>query len=172
MRFVVKFFEISENSCMKNLDELDKRIIEILQEEGDITHAALAERANSTASTCLRRTARLRELGVLTGSIYLADAAKLGRGLQAVITVTTKEQPRREREIFAEKLNAEPAVRFAYGVTGELDAVIIAHFRDMNEYQTMCDRLFDSLDSVVRYTTHFVAETYKQRWSISCDALP
>jgi len=172
MHIVVKSSENMENYCMTKLDALDKRIVEILQSDGDITHTALAERVGSTASTCLRRVTKLQDAGVFKGSVYLADAAMLGRGLQAVITVTTKDQPRPEREKFAAQLVAEPAVRFAYGVTGELDAVIVANFHDMPEYQAMCDRLFDQLESVVRYTTHFVSETYKERLSIPCDALP
>lgn len=153
------------------MDDLDKRIIECLQQQGNLTHSELAQKVGSTASTCLRRITRLQKQKILTASVFLADAAKLGRGLQAIITVTTKDHPRNEREKFAAQLNAESSIRYAYGVTGELDAVIIGNFRDMNEYQDLCDRLFDSRESVVRYTTYFVSETYKAHPSIPCDAV-
>ena len=60
---------------------------------------------------------------------------------------------------------------YAYGVTGELDAVLIGNFKDMVEYQDTCDRLFDGVEGIVRYTTHFVAETYKAHPSVPCDAI-
>lgn len=48
-----------------------------------------------------------------------------------------------------------------------MDAVLIGHFCDMEEYQTLCDRLFDSDPDVVRYTTLFAVETYKETTKIA-----
>ena len=153
------------------MDELDVRIVEALQARGDMTHAELADRVGSTASTCLRRTRDLRKSGVLTDNIFLADAAKLGRGLSAVITVSTKDHTRSDREKFAACIQSEASIAYAYGVTGEVDAILIGNFRDMVEYQQVCDRLFDGVESIVRYTTHFITENYKSEPSIPCDAV-
>ncbi|MDO6727712.1 Lrp/AsnC family transcriptional regulator [Cognatishimia sp. 1_MG-2023] len=153
------------------MDELDARIVEALQTRGDMTHAELADRVGSTASTCLRRIRDLRKSGVLTHNIFLAEAAKLGRGLSAVITVSTKDHTRSDREKFATGIQEEPSIAYAYGVTGELDAILIGNFRDMVEYQQVCDRLFDGVESIVRYTTHFIAESYKSVPAIPCDAV-
>lgn len=153
------------------MDLLNIRIVEALQRRGDMTHAELADAVSSTASTCLRRVRELEKLGILTENIYLADAAKLGRGLKAIITATTKDHTRADRETLAKCIQAEPAIAYAYGVTGELDAVLIGNFRDMVEYQEVCDRLFDGVESVVRYTTHFISETYKDQSAIPCDAV-
>lgn len=151
------------------MDALDIRIMEALQKRGDMTHAELAGAVGSTASTCLRRVRDLRKSGILTRSIYLANAAKLGRGLKAIITATTKDHARADREKLAKSIGAEPAIAYAYGVTGELDAILIGNFKDMVEYQQVCDRLFDGVESVVRYTTHFISETYKDEPAIPCD---
>jgi len=154
-------------STPNNMDHLDLRIIDVLQKEGNLTNADLAERVGSTASTCLRRVGELRRQGVLTDNVYLVDASKLGRGLKAIITVTTKDHPKTERRKFASKLRKEAAITHAYGVTGDVDAVLIGNFQDMVEYQDLCDRLFDRIDSVERYTTCFVSETYKAHSRIS-----
>lgn len=151
------------------MDALDIRIVEALQRQGDMTHAELAEAVNSTASTCLRRVRDLRKSGVLTANIYVADAARLGRPLKAVITATTKDHTRADREKLASCIRAEPAIAYAYGVTGELDAVLFGNFKDMVEYQEVCDRLFDGVESVVRYTTHFISEIYKSEPAIPVD---
>lgn len=153
------------------MDALDIRIVEALQRRGDMTHAELAVAVGSTASTCLRRIRELRKSGILTENIYLADAARLGRGLKAIITATTKDHTRADREELARCIRAESAIAYAYGVTGELDAVLIGNFKDMVEYQEVCDRLFDGVESVVRYTTHFISETYKDEPAVPCDAV-
>lgn len=152
------------------MDRLDIRIVEALQARGDLTHAELAEAVGSTPSTCLRRVRALRQSGVLRRAIFLADPARLGRGLKAIISWSMRDQTRADRQKLAKRLKAEPAVAQAFGVTGEVDAILIGHFKDMADYQDFCDRLFDGAPSVVRYTTHFVSETYKDETAIACDA--
>ncbi|WP_299151520.1 Lrp/AsnC family transcriptional regulator [uncultured Tateyamaria sp.] len=149
------------------MDALDFRIVAALQEEGSLTKAELAEAVGSTPSTCLRRVAELRRSCVLAGCVFLADPAKLGRGIRAIIAVTTRDHTKELRTSFANRINEEPAILQAYGVTGELDAVLIGVFSDMEEYQALCDRLFDSDPDVVRYTTLFAVETYKETTAIT-----
>lgn len=152
-----------------SMDALDIRIVEALQRRGDLTHADLADVVNSTPSTCLRRVRHLRKSGVLASNIFLADAARLGRPIKAVITVAIKNHTRADREKFASCIRSESSIAYAYGVTGELDALLFGNFRDMVEYQEVCDRLFDEVESVVRYTTHFISETYKADSAIPVD---
>lgn len=148
------------------MDALDHRIVATLQKDGSLTKAELAEAVGSTPSTCLRRVADLQSLGVLKGCVYLADPVKLGRGIRAIITVTTRNHTKKLRTSFASNIAQETAITQAFGVTGELDAVLMGHFRDMEEYQALCDRLFDTDPDVVRYTTLFAVETYKDNTQI------
>ena len=142
------------------MDALDRRIVDVLQQHGDLTQAELAEATGSTASTCLRRVAALRKQGVLLANVYRVNPAKLGRGIKAIITVETRDHPLTARAKFASRLRKEPAISDAYGLTGELDAMLIANFQDMEEYQQFCDRLFDGVETIVRYTTYFATEIY------------
>jgi DNA-binding Lrp family transcriptional regulator len=148
------------------MDGLDQRIVTTLQRDGSLTKAELAEAVGSTPSTCLRRVADLRRLGVLKGCVYLADPVKLGRSIRAIITVTTRNHTKELRKTFASCVSKEVAITQAYGVTGDVDAVLIGHFRNMEEYQALCDRLFDTDPDVVRYTTLFAVETYKDTTQI------
>lgn len=152
------------------MDKIDIHIVETLQTRGDITNSELAEAVGSTASTCLRRVRALRKKGVLKQAVYLADPAKLGRPLQAIITVSTRDQTKVDREKMAKNIRREPSIASAYGVTGEVDAILIGSFKDMAEYQDTCDRLFDDDKNIERYTTHFISETYFQNTAVSCDA--
>ena len=153
------------------MDTLNIQILQALQKQGNLTFAELAEAVHSTPSTCLRRVQALQNAGLLTKNIYLADPAKLGRGLKAIITVTTKDHTRKDRDDLARRVGQEPAISYAFGVTGEVDAALIGNFKDMIEYQEVCDRLFDGDLKIVRYTTHFISETYKNDPAIPCDAL-
>jgi len=153
------------------MDHLDIRILDVLQQEGDLTQAQLAERVGSTPSTCLRRVQRLKDSSHLRRCVYLADPVKLERGLKAIIVVSTTGHGLKLREAFAEKIRKETAISSAYGVTGEVDAVLYGNFADMEEYQAVCDRLFDHDPHIVRYTTFFAVERYKEETAIASDAL-
>ncbi len=153
------------------MDLLDIRILSALQQAGDMTHAALAERVGSTQSTCRRRIQQLKDSGHLSRCVYLADPRRLERGLRVFFVVSTANHSRRSRVALASKLKDIPAITSAFGVTGEGDAIIIGQFADAEEYQRVFDELFDDDDSVFRCTSYFVTEAYKETTEIPCDVL-
>ena len=67
------------------LDRYDRRILEVLQEEGRISNQELADRIGLSPSPCLRRVKALEEGGVLTAYRALVDSRKLGLTLTALI---------------------------------------------------------------------------------------
>lgn len=153
------------------MDRLDLRIIDSLQKNGALTQEQLAEQVGSTPSTCLRRTARLKKSGHLDRCVYLASAKKLERGLRAIISIVTNGSAGKDIEAFAGRLRGEPAIDLAYGTTGEVDAVVLANFADMEEYRSVSRRLLDDDPVVVRYTTFFAVDRYKECTAIPTDFL-
>lgn len=153
------------------MDALDRRILSALQEDGDLTQNELADRVGSTPSTCLRRVRGLKERGVLGKRVYLAPPKLLGRGLKAFILVVTKGHGQQELPELAVKAEKEPAISNAYGASGEVDAVLVGNFIDMEEYREVCRRLLDSDPKVERYSAYFVVETYKEQTPVPTDAL-
>ena len=68
-----------------DLDRIDLKILDLLQEDNQITNLDLAERVGLSPPPCLRRVRRLRQLGVITGNVALVDPAKLGRTITAFV---------------------------------------------------------------------------------------
>ena len=153
------------------MDELDIRILDALQRDGSLTQAQLAERVGSSPSTSLRRASRLKASGHLDRCVYLADARKLERGIRTIITIVTSGPGGKAVESFVSRIRDEPAIDLAYGTTGEVDAIVLANFTDMEEYRAVCDRLFDHDPHVVRYTTLFAVDRYKECSVVPTDAL-
>lgn len=153
------------------MDRLDVRILDALQQDGSLTQAQLAERVGSSPSTSLRRAQRLKKSGHLDRCVYLADARKLERGLRTIITVVIRSPKGKTLESFVRKIGKEPAIDLAYGTTGEVDTVLLANFANMEEYRAVCDRLLDDDPHVVRYTTLFAVDRYKECSAVPTDAL-
>jgi len=100
-----------------SLDELDERIVELLQQNGRASYAEIAERLGTTVSTARRRTLRLLQSGYVT-VIALGNPLRLG--FEDVVLLWLKVELARTEEIIA-RLKEEPAVRYLSRVAGEAD---------------------------------------------------
>ena len=69
------------------MDQVDRKILRALQQDGRITNQALAQRCGLSSAACFERVKRLRESGVITGYAALLDPAKLDRALMIFIEV-------------------------------------------------------------------------------------
>lgn len=90
---------------MFNLDAIDRKILRILQEQADISHAALAEVVGASSASCWRRIKALETAGVLGKTVRLVNPDMVGRGLTVVCQVRMKSHDpvaRRNFERFVE----------------------------------------------------------------------
>ena len=70
------------------LDRFDRRILEVLQQEGRISNQELAERIGLSPSPCLRRVRALEEHGLITQYRAVVDARPLGYQLMALLHIS------------------------------------------------------------------------------------
>ena len=91
------------------LDEIDRRILGILQQRADIPNNALADEVGLTPGPCLRRVQRLREQGVILGSTVHLDHERLGFQISAFV------------EISLEHHTSEVAANFLRDIAGNFD---------------------------------------------------
>ena len=73
------------------LDEIDLRILEVLQQEGRLSNRELSERVFLSPSQCLRRTKRLEQSGVIRGYAALLNPGRIGLGVRAFVNVSLEK---------------------------------------------------------------------------------
>ncbi|EIM77758.1 AsnC family transcriptional regulator [Nitratireductor aquibiodomus RA22] len=143
------------------MDRIDRKLLNLLQRDASRTNAALADEVGLSASSCLRRIRRLRQSGVIDRIAAILNPAKTGRTLKAVVTVELRLHGEPNTRQFLNLAAREEAVAQAYAVTGEVDAVLVLRLRDMEEYDALCNRLFQERMNVARYWTMMVIRTGK-----------
>lgn len=148
------------------MDRIDRKLLNLLQRDASRTNAALADEVGLSASSCLRRIRRLRQSGVIDRIAAILNPAKTGRTLKAVVTVELRLHGEPNTRQFLDLAAREEAVAQAYAVTGEVDAVLILRLRDMEEYDALCNRLFQERMNVARYWTMMVIRTGKDETAI------
>jgi Lrp/AsnC family transcriptional regulator, leucine-responsive regulatory protein len=121
-----------------DLDRYDRRILEVLQEEGRISNQELAERIGLSPSPCLRRVRALEESGLITGYRAVLDARRLGLSLLALIHISMDRHTPERFAAFEERVRALPEVLECLLITGQdADYQLKVIVRDMDAYQAL-----------------------------------
>jgi len=118
------------------LDRLDRRILQVLQDNAEVSNLELAERVGLSPTPCARRVKRLFAEGVITHQVAMVDPRKLGLNLTAHISITMDRHTPDRFEAFEETVLALPEVVDCCVVTGQsADYLMKAVVRDMAHYE-------------------------------------
>jgi len=140
------------------LDETDRRIISVLQNDARASMRSIAEQAGVSLGTVSNRVRRLEEARVIRGYSVQLDPELSGWELTVVIGL--RIQKGRLIEI-QEKIAKDNRVYGAYDVTGEFDSMIIARARDRRDLDDLSKNVI-SIDGVESSVTHLVLNTVKE----------
>ena len=146
---------------MYALDDLDIRILEILQHDASISNQALAERAFTSPATTLRRVRALEESGVIERTVAILSPEKLGASITAIAEITLDVQNAESFDAFDALFNAEPAVTQAYRTAPSVDFTLVLTVRDIAAYSALVQRLFTAANNVRNVRSRFVTKRSK-----------
>jgi Lrp/AsnC family leucine-responsive transcriptional regulator len=143
------------------IDDVDRRMLEVLQREGRITNAALAERLHLSPSPCLRRLRALEESGVITGYRAVLDRTKLGLGLAVFVELKVEGHSDRSAAAIADALADTPEVVSASIVSGSADFLLEVVVPDLAGYERLMFETLLKLPSVADVRSNFTLRTVK-----------
>ncbi|YCI06096.1 Lrp/AsnC family transcriptional regulator (plasmid) [Ensifer sp. D2-11] len=148
------------------MDRIDRKLLNLMQRDALRTNVDMADEVGLSPSSCLRRTQRLRKSGVIDRIVAILNPAKAGRMIKALVTVELKLHGEQYMRRFLDIAITEEAVSHAYAVTGETDVVLMLRLRDMEEFDSLCDRLFRDQTNVARFFTMMIIRTAKEETAI------
>jgi Lrp/AsnC family leucine-responsive transcriptional regulator len=143
------------------LDSVDRRMLAILQEEGRISNAALAERLHLSPSPCLRRLRGLEHDGVISGYRAVLDRPKLGLGLTVFVELKVDLHNDRTAGAIADQLRATPEVVSAHIVSGPSDFRVEIAVADLAAFERLMLEVLLKLPHVSDVRSDFVLRTVK-----------
>lgn len=124
------------------LDELDRRILNLLQVDASLTNNELAAKVHASPPTCLRRVKRLFDAGVIERQVAIVAPDKVGAALTAIVEITLDNQASERQTEFEGLVAKEAAVLQCYRVSPGPDFVLVVQVTDMPAYHAMAHRLF------------------------------
>ena len=143
------------------LDEIDKRILRALQEDGRITNQALAEACHISPAACFDRVKRLRTRGFILGTMAILDPAKLDRALLIFIEVHLDRTTGDVFDEFARAVAVQPDILECHMVAGGFDYLIKARVKDMAAYRNFLGEILVKMPGVRETRTYAVLEEVK-----------
>lgn len=143
------------------LDDLDLRILDVLQHDSSVTNQELALKVHASPPTCFRRVRRLRSLGYITREVAILSPEKLGAGLTAIVEITLDIQTAEELDAFESDIIGVAAIQQCYRVSPGPDFILIIQLADMPAYHELAHRLFTSKKNVRNVRTFFAIHRSK-----------
>ncbi len=148
---------------LARLDPTDITLLTVLQTEGRISNAELAERIGLSASACLRRVQRLESEGVIAGYAALVDGKRIGLGLEAFVRVQLRDHSSAVVDAFVARVQHWEDVIACHALTGEMDYLLHVMVEDLEHFSRfLLDRLLNDA-GVADVNSSFVLREIKPR---------
>lgn len=132
----------------EKIDELDARILNLLQEDARIPLVDLAEKVASSRSAVWRRIQKMEETGVIARHTVILDAEKAGCGVLVFAQVKMHAHSRDVLPEFMEKVRAFPEVIECHTLMGDIDFILKVRVRDVQAYEEFFWNHLSQIDGV------------------------
>jgi len=153
---------------MAQLDSIDVKILECLQNDCSQSIAEIADRVHLSQNACWRRIKQLEEDGIITKRVALLSPEKLGVGVTVFVTVRAGEHTERWLETFSAAVRKMPEVVEFYRMSGEVDYLLKLQVADIASYDRVYKALIRSA-KLMDVSSAFAMEELKRTTAIPLD---
>lgn len=151
------------------MDKTDRKILNILQQNGRITNSKLAAEIGISPPAMLERVKRLEASGMIRQYAALIDREKAGFGLLAIIIISVSLNQITSLKNVKGKLLALEEVQECYQLTGDVDFLLKVAVRDMPSYTSFINEKLTAIPGIQNIRTSFVLETIKSTTVLQLD---
>ncbi|MFK7917962.1 MAG: Lrp/AsnC family transcriptional regulator [Ilumatobacter sp.] len=150
------------------MDEIDRDIVRLLQEDGELSARELGDAVGLTPTPCWRRVRALEESGVITGRVALIDPAAVRLDVTALVNIRTNDHSSAWVAKFQAAIDQFPEIVEAYRTSGDIDYLLKVLVPDIATYDVFYKRLIDAID-LYDVRTIFVMEELKRTTALPLD---
>jgi Lrp/AsnC family transcriptional regulator, leucine-responsive regulatory protein len=151
------------------LDELDRKILTLLQQDARRAAEAIGAEIGLSASAVQRRIARLRAEAVIIAEVAIVDPRSVGRSLTLIVDIEVERERPELMAVLKRWIADEPAIQEAWYVTGDGDFVLVVTARDVEGYDALMQKLVTENSNVRRFRTRVALGTLKRGASVPVD---
>ena len=128
------------------MDKLDKKILQLLQENSQLSTAEIADAVGLSTTPCWRRIQKLEETGVIANRVVLLDREHLNLGVDVFVAVKTNQHNWEWLDNFAATVSEYPEVVEFYRMAGESDYLLRVVVPDIGAFDQFYKKLLQSTE--------------------------
>lgn len=151
------------------LDEIDKTILNLLQDDASLPLKTVSERVHVSIATAQRRIQMLINTGVITKQVAIVDPDKVGYGLTAVVMIEMERSNTSMQHRFERLMHAQPQVMSCYEVSGDADFMLMVNAKNMRDYHQFTTGLLTYENNVRNFKSQFVMNFTKSGTKVFLD---
>lgn len=152
-----------------DLDDIDKAILNLLQEDATLPLKTVSERVHVSVATTQRRIQMLISNGVITKQVAIVNPNKVGYGLTAVVMIEMERSNTSMQQRFERLMDAQPRVMSCYEVSGDFDFMLMVNAKNMSDYHQFTRNLLTYENNVRNFKSQFVMNFTKSGTKIMLD---
>ncbi|GGI85472.1 leucine-responsive transcriptional regulator Lrp [Shewanella gelidii] len=153
---------ISRNNSLKDLDRIDRNILNELQIDGRISNVELSKRVGLSPTPCLERVKRLEKQGFINGYTALVNPHFLGASLLVFVEITLNRDTPEVFDKFNRAVQLLDDIQECHLVSGDFDYLLKTRVADMSAYRKLLGETLLKLPSISDSRTYVVMEEVKQ----------
>ncbi|MBB6004159.1 MULTISPECIES: Lrp/AsnC family transcriptional regulator [Arcicella] len=144
------------------LDQIDHKVLEILQQNAKITNAQLSKEIGLSPAPTLERVKKLETAGIIESYHAQLNREKVGLGVTTFVTVTLIGHKKQVTESFVFQINQIPEVIECHHVTGSGDFLLKIIAKDIASYQKLMLEKINEIEEVAGTQTMVILSTFKE----------
>jgi Lrp/AsnC family transcriptional regulator len=153
------------------IDRLDKKILQILQEDATVPVAEIGRRVGLSTTPCWRRIQKLEEEGVITGRVALLNPRSVNVKVTAFVAITTSQHNDEWLRRFAETIREFSEVVEFYRMSGQVDYLLRVVVPDIEAYDAFYKKLIARIE-ISDVSTSFAMEQIKYTTELPLAYIP
>jgi Lrp/AsnC family transcriptional regulator, leucine-responsive regulatory protein len=148
-------------------DDIDRKILDILQTNCKITNAQLASEVGISPSSMIERVKRLENAKVIKKYVALVTPEKVGSGTLAMVSVSLSMHQLEPVDKLKKTLNDFDEVLECYHIAGEEDFLLKVAVKDIQQYQDFVLNKLSKIEGINKIKTTFVLSTVKYQTKLA-----
>ncbi len=130
---------------MKMLDRIDRKILNLLQQDASIALEDIASKVSLSKTPCWNRIKKLERDGVIKKRVAILDPEKVNLNTTVFLMLQAREHSIEWMERFAHQIKSMPQVVACYRMSGSIDYIVQIRVENVAAYDCFYKRLLQSI---------------------------
>mgnify|MGYP000238489184 CR=1 FL=1 len=149
------------------LDEIDKKLVQLLQEDSKKTTKQYADSLNLSKTAVYERIRRLERQGVVTGYVALVDKSKIQRNFTVLCHIRLAQHIKENVLRFEREVLKLQEVSECFHVSGDYDYILKIHVENMEKYREFMVTKLTAISNIGSTQSSFVISEVKHSTAIA-----